>query len=166
MILFSLSLYFECLTLNNDIYYTILYKVWLAQKNIRFGINDLDGHDCQIIVAYLYQSRRIGQQTTALGAFQIVLGFLSDTNFTSNELHFIHDKNNEKNEKNSNNNIWPATLYHPVGKDVDDVQFNSLWRISHSALQDIQVGLINFSFLFRAIFYFLYFNLFFNFLYF
>lgn len=105
----------------------ILLKVWLAQKNIRFGVDNLDSHCIQIIVAYLIQSRRIGQQTAVLGAFQTVLGFLADTKFDSTELNFVG-------ENNSTKGIWPATLYHPVGKDINDVSFNSLWRVSSSGM--------------------------------
>jgi U3 small nucleolar RNA-associated protein 22 len=108
-------------------------KVWLAQKNIRFGVDNLDGHCIQIIVAYLIQSRRIGQQTAVLGAFQTVLSFLADTKFDSTELNFVGENNISKGDS-----TWPATLNHPVGKDINDVSFNSLWRVSSSAIQDLK----------------------------
>lgn len=92
----------------------------------------MGGHNIKIIVAYLFQSRRIGQQTTVLGAFQMVLSFLTDTNFSSIDLSFSGSNKQHSEEK------WPAKLYHPVGKDVDGVQFNSLWRVSISVLQDLQ----------------------------
>jgi U3 small nucleolar RNA-associated protein 22 len=112
--------------------YTDASQIWLAQKNLRFGTSGLGGHNIKIIVAYLFQSRRIGQQTTVLGAFQMVLSFLTDTNFSSIDLYFSGSNKQHSEEK------WPAKLYHPVGKDVDGVQFNSLWRVSFSALQDLQ----------------------------
>lgn len=86
----------------------------------------------KIIVAFLFQSRRIGQQTSILGAFQIVLSFLVETKFLSSDLYFASGTNNR------NVGIWSAKLYHPVGKDADDVQFNSLWRVSSSSIQDLQ----------------------------
>ena len=83
-------------------------------------------------MAYLFQSRRIGQQTSVLGAFQIVLNFFLETKFASSDLYFANGTNNR------NLGIWSAKLYHPVGKDADDVQFNSLWRVSSSSIQDLQ----------------------------
>ena len=85
-----------------------------------------------MVVAYLFQSRRIGQQTSALGAFQIVLSFFVETKFISSDLYFANGTTNR------NLGTWSAKLYHPVGKDADDVQFNSLWRVSSSSIQDLQ----------------------------
>ena len=95
-------------------------------------MNDLGGHCIQIVVAYLFQTRRIGVQTTKLGAFQVVISFLAQTDFASADLHFTGAKSSQSECK------WSAKLYHPVSKDIDDVQFNSLWRISFSAVQDLQ----------------------------
>lgn len=86
----------------------------------------------QIIVAYLFQARKIGQLTTVLGAFQMVLSFLAETNFLGTEIHF-GGANSVRTDS-----IWPAKIYHPVSKDVPDVPYNSLWRISTSALLDLQ----------------------------
>ena len=71
-----------------------------------------------MVVAYLFQSRRIGQQTSALGAFQIVLSFFVETKFISSDLYFANGTNNR------NLGTWSAKLYHPVGKDADDVQLD------------------------------------------
>jgi U3 small nucleolar RNA-associated protein 22 len=95
-------------------------------------MNDLGGHCIQVVVAYLFQTRRIGVQTTKLGAFQVVINFLAQTDFASADLHFTGAKSSSSESK------WSAKLYHPISKDVDDVQFNSLWRISFSAVQDLQ----------------------------
>lgn len=62
----------------------------------------------------------------------MVLSFLTDTNFSSIDLYFSGSSKQNSEEK------WPAKLYHPVGKEVDGVQFNSLWRVSSSVLLDIQ----------------------------
>ena len=102
------------------------------QKNLRFGVDDVGGHCINIIVAYLFQIRRIGQQTSLLGAFQIVLRFIEETDFSATDLYFAGGTSNR------NDGSWSAKLYHPVGKDADEVQFNSLWRVSSSALQDLR----------------------------
>ena len=83
-------------------------------------------------MAYLFQTRRIGVQTTKLSAFQVVISFLAQTNFTTADLHFTNSKGSLNESK------WSAKLYHPVSKDSDDVQYNSLWRVSVSAIQDLQ----------------------------
>ena len=62
----------------------------------------------------------------------MVLSFLAETNFLGTEIHF-GGANSARTDS-----IWPAKLYHPVSKDVPDVPYNSLWRISTSALLDLQ----------------------------
>ena len=108
-------------------------KVWLAKKNVRFGMSDVGGHCLQMLVAYLFQARQIGPQTTVLGALQVVMNFIAGTVFESTHLNFAGER-----KDNVSPSTWAATLFHPVGKDADAVPFNALWRASVSAIQALQ----------------------------
>ena len=86
-----------------------------------------------MVVAYLFQTRQIGAQTTVLGALQVVMNFIAGTVFESTHLNFAGER-----KDNVRQGTWAATLLHPVGKDADAVPFNCLWRVSPSAIQALQ----------------------------
>lgn len=111
----------------------ILLKVWLTQRSFRFDVDSMDSHTASVLVAYLIQSRRIGLQTTALGAFLIVLKLLADTDFNKTSLDF-----SSIDALSTTSNVFCATLNHPiVNQFKESIDYNAFWRLSKSALGDL-----------------------------
>ena len=94
---------------------SLFLQVWLAKKNLRFGVNDIGSHCIQLIVAYLFQARMIAPQTAVLSALQVVMNFIAGTAFDSTCLNFA----GESRQNAVGGSTWAATLVHLVGKDAD-----------------------------------------------
>jgi U3 small nucleolar RNA-associated protein 22 len=112
----------------------ILLKVWLTQRSFRFDVDSMDSHSASMLVAYLIQSRRIGLQTTALGAFLIVLKLLADTDFNKTSLDFSSIE-----ALTTTSNVFCASLNHPiVNQFKESIDYNAFWRLSKSGLGDLK----------------------------
>jgi U3 small nucleolar RNA-associated protein 22 len=119
----------------------ILFKIWLTQRGIRYAADNVDGHTCTMLVAYLVQTKRITSKTTALTAFTLLLKFLAETDFASSTLDFTSTKIETNSGADGEAFRWPLTLQYPVfdksrGSETF-FHYNVLWRVSRSAFSDL-----------------------------
>lgn len=117
----------------------ILFKIWLHQKGLRWLKDSIDGHSCSLLVAYLYQTRSISPTAHPLHAFQVLVRFLAETNLSMSILDFTVAELRSRNSSQSCGDA-AAMLTHPVfgATNKDVVDMNIFWRLSHSAIQELQ----------------------------
>lgn len=62
--------------------------MWLTQLSLRFALDGLDGHSAALLVAYLYQTKRVPASSPPLVVFQTLLHFIADTQLSSLVMSF------------------------------------------------------------------------------
>ena len=115
----------------------IVLKIWLTQRSMRFSVDSLDSHCAALLVAYLFQTKRVNAQSTSYGIFLITLRFLAETDLLSSVLDFANA--DVTSSASSSASIGQPQLLHPlVDPAGKSVQFNVLWRVSASAAHDVR----------------------------
>jgi U3 small nucleolar RNA-associated protein 22 len=119
----------------------MLFKIWLTQRGMRYTADNVDGHTCTMLVAYLVQTKRITGKATTLSGFTILLKFLVETDFASSTLDFTSTKISNNPGASGEAFRWPLTLHYPVFDKSRDSEtffhYNILWRVSSSAFSDL-----------------------------
>jgi U3 small nucleolar RNA-associated protein 22 len=119
----------------------ILLKIWLTQRSFRYGVDGIDGHTIALLVCYLYQMRKVTNQSTAYGIFLVTIKFLVDQDLTAVMMDFSTVDTVPSTAPSSVTTISSpaASLVHPiVGMEGKTVAYNLLWRVSKASLADIR----------------------------
>jgi len=116
----------------------ILFKVWLAQRSMRFYLESIDSHYAALVVAYLVQVKRITAQMLPLAALQVIFRFFAETNFGDSEFSFLSMKPTDRDDSRA----IPFVLTHPLSDQSNlgkptVCTYSSMWRVRHSALDDL-----------------------------
>lgn len=120
----------------------ILFKVWLAQRSMRFYLESVDSHYAALVVAYLVQVKRITAQMLPLAAFQVIVRFFAETNFQASEFSFMSMKPTDRDPTSPESGAVPLALTHPLSDQSNPGKptvctYSSMWRVRHSALNDL-----------------------------
>lgn len=105
----------------------------------------MDGHTVSLLVAFLVQHRVVHNEMNSFQGFQTVLKFLVEGKFTSCVYDFTSQsiKNcSEFVDKEAWLQAFPCNLLHPVSDATGAggiTMFNVLWRLSASALKELQL---------------------------
>lgn len=106
---------------------------------MRFGVDTLDGHSASLLIAYLYQSRRISGQASSIIAFQITLNFLAEMDISSSVMDFSTIEISKILSVDKGNHPFCATLNHLIIDEAGSkILFNAFWRLSLSAIEDLR----------------------------
>jgi U3 small nucleolar RNA-associated protein 22 len=105
----------------------VLFKVWLTQRQLRYGLQSFDSHSAALLVAYLFQTKRISSSIAVITAFQILLKFVADLEISSS-LNF----SSSSIERDASDTLSGISLYHPIGSKEKFIEYNSFWRIHPS----------------------------------
>lgn len=109
----------------------LLLKVWLAQRELRFGLDTFDSYCASHLIAYLVQTKRLTPMMPLFGAFHMVIKFLVDnlSDSSTARLNFQH-VNIEKIDNASH--CCRLELVHPIGTRDKFIEHDVFWRVSDS----------------------------------
>lgn len=108
---------------------------------MRYSVDAFDSHSICLLVAYLYQSRRLSLSANPLAVFQYVVNFFAENDLSNINLSFRSTELLPRGENHEEPSApWSISLTHPlVGATSKDVmEFNCLWRISESAWRQLR----------------------------
>lgn len=111
----------------------ILLKIWLTQRDTRDSTDSIDSATVALLVAYLLQQRLVNARMSALQIFQTTMRFLADIDFKNTNMELTSSDDAEASPAADTYRAhFPALLM-----DSDGV-YNILWRVSESALKELQ----------------------------
>lgn len=119
----------------------VLLKIWLTQRSFRYSVDGIDGHTIGLLVCYLYQMRKVTNQSTAYGIFLVTIKFLVDHDLTGIIMDFstVDMTPSTANSTVTTISSPAASLTHPiVGIEGKTVPYNLLWRVSKASLADLR----------------------------
>lgn len=121
-----------------------LVKVWLTQRDMRFGFDAFDSHSSALLVAYLVQTKQITSTMSPISGFQVLMKYLAGLkacivlNFNSTEV-IVHKNPLRTVTAGDDNDVVSITLLHPLGTKEKFIEYNAFWRVNpfvFSALRD------------------------------
>jgi U3 small nucleolar RNA-associated protein 22 len=116
---------------------TVIAKVWLTQRGYRFGLDSLDGHTVTLLIAYLFQQRTINAQMSSFTVFQCLLKFLSESDFSKDQLSFVESSASCDSNGNGDLEVFSAVLHFPIEDGKKTHFYNLFWRLSASFVDEI-----------------------------
>lgn len=116
---------------------TVIAKVWLTQRGYRFGLDSLDGHGVTLLIAYMFQQRTINAQMSAFTVFQCLLKFLSESDFSQEQLSFV-ESSADADAGAIMTEFSSAVLNFPVEDEKNKTHlYNLFWRWSASFVNEL-----------------------------
>lgn len=112
----------------------VIAKVWLTQRGFRFGLDSLDGHNVTLLIAYLFQQRTINAQMSSFTVFQCLLKFLSESDFSQDQLSFVELSDGASDAMHT----FSAVLNFPIEDGKNKIHlYNLFWRWSASFVDEV-----------------------------
>lgn len=113
---------------------SMVLKIWLTQRQLRYGLDVLDSHSSTLFLSYLFQTKRINPSMTAMAIFQVIMKFLADIT-----LPCILNFNSIDIQNESHGHIHEGiSLIHPIGNKDKYIEYNAFWRISAATWMTIK----------------------------
>lgn len=111
-----------------------LFKIWLTQRDLRYGLSSFDSHSTTLLLAFLYQFKMLNSSMSAMSGFQVVMKFLSDMEFPV----ILSFNSAEIIQGSQAVSKFSMSLFHPLGSKDKYIEYNAFWRILQSTAETLK----------------------------